>query len=85
MFWCPQNGRPGGSGGCAEHAADFRFATDYCASVCTTIAEARSALEAVYEEIKRRAKFNAAHGVGSSRDLPDPPPSCTCSLTSSWV
>ena len=58
-----------------KQAADFRFATDYCASVCTTIAEARSALEAVYEEIKRRAKLNAAHGVGSSRDLPDPPPS----------
>ena len=35
----------------------------------------RTALEAVYEEIKRRAKLNAAHGVGSSRDLPDPPPS----------
>ena len=31
-------------------------------------------LRAVYAEITRRKQLNAAHGVGSTRELPDPPP-----------
>lgn len=57
-----------------KQAADFKFAEPWCRTIATTVEDARAALEAVYAEVQRRAQLNSVHGVGSSRDLPDPPP-----------
>lgn len=54
--------------------ADFRFAEPWSLAFATTIPEAAAAIRAVYQEVMDRKDRNAAAGVGSSRDLPDPPP-----------
>ncbi|HEY5115173.1 MAG TPA: FtsK/SpoIIIE domain-containing protein, partial [Nakamurella sp.] len=54
--------------------ADYHFARNHCHAVAATPSQAAAALRAVYTEITARKQRNAAHGVGSTRDLPDPPP-----------
>jgi len=54
--------------------ADFRFAEPWSLAFAATIPEAATAIRAVYQEVMERKNRNAAAGVGSSRDLPDPPP-----------
>jgi hypothetical protein len=54
--------------------ADYAFARDRCRAFASTAVEATAVLRAVYAEITRRRQLNAAHGVGSTRELPDAPP-----------
>ena len=54
--------------------ADYRFARDRCRGFAATPVEATAVLRTVYAEVARRKQLNADHGVGSYRELPDPPP-----------
>lgn len=54
-------------------AADFKFLEPYARAFATSTFEAAAALRAVYGEVERRKAANAAAGVGSYRDLPEPP------------
>jgi hypothetical protein len=55
-------------------AADFKFAAPYAKAIATNPAEAAAAMKAVYAEVVRRKNANSAAGVGSFRELDDPPP-----------
>jgi hypothetical protein len=57
-----------------KSGADYQFARDRCHGFACTATEATALLRAVYAEVARRKELNAAHGVGSYRELPDPPP-----------
>ena len=57
-----------------KSGADYRFARDRCHGFASTAVEATAVLRAVYAEVTRRKQLNADHGVGSYRELPDPPP-----------
>lgn len=52
-------------------AADFQFATPWLSGVATDTRTALALLRHVYAEVKKRKAVNAAHGVGSYRDLPE--------------
>jgi hypothetical protein len=52
-------------------AADFKAFEPYARSFAVTITDAAAALRAIYAEVEQRKTVNAAHGVGSYRDLPD--------------
>lgn len=54
--------------------ADFQFAKDRCVAFAATPFEAAGVMRAVYAEVVARKDANAAAGVGSYRDLDDPPP-----------
>lgn len=53
-----------------KHGADFRFAADHCLKIATDLLEVQATMEAVYAEVKRRARQNADHGVVNALDLP---------------
>ena len=57
-----------------KSGADYQFARDRCHGFASTAPEATALLRAVYAEVARRKQLNAAHGVGSYRELPEPPP-----------
>ncbi|MEH0110571.1 hypothetical protein V6N00_12745 [Tersicoccus sp. MR15.9] len=56
-----------------KSAADFMFAKPYAQAIAVDIFEAAAVVEAVYAKVTQRKKVNAAHGVGSYHELPDPP------------
>jgi S-DNA-T family DNA segregation ATPase FtsK/SpoIIIE len=51
--------------------ADFQFVKPYAKAFASNVDEAAAVMKAVYVEVVRRKDLNAAHGVGSYRDLPD--------------
>jgi S-DNA-T family DNA segregation ATPase FtsK/SpoIIIE len=53
--------------------ADFAFLRPWAAAFATSVAEAASVLGLVLAEVGRRKRANAAAGVGSWAELPDPP------------
>jgi hypothetical protein len=55
-------------------AADFKFAADHAKAIATNPAEASAAMKAIYAEVVKRKNANSEAGVGSFRELPDPPP-----------
>ena len=55
-------------------AADFRFAERHVRDMATDAETGAAVMRTVYAEVARRKDANAAAGVGSFRELPDPPP-----------
>ncbi|GAB2734827.1 FtsK/SpoIIIE domain-containing protein [Nocardioides pakistanensis] len=53
--------------------ADFQFAKPYARAFADNPFQAAGVMKAVYAEVVRRKTLNAQHGVGSYRDLPEPP------------
>jgi len=56
-----------------KKGADFKFAAPWMMATGDSVLDALAVFEAFYAEVQRRVDLNAAHGVGSSRDLPEPP------------
>lgn len=56
-----------------KQGADFEFARDYARTLTGDLFETAGMLRYVYEEVDRRKKLNAEHGVGKYSDLPEPP------------
>lgn len=57
-----------------KQGADFKFAEDRCISFARDVPEAVATMEAVYDEVKRRAKISGALGKGHVREWDEPPP-----------
>ena len=57
----------------SKGAADFKFAEPWCTAFATDVAAAAALMKELYAEVSRRKDRNAAAGVGSFRDLDDPP------------
>jgi hypothetical protein len=55
-------------------AADYRFAEQHVRNMATDAEMGAAVMRTVYAEVARRKNANAAAGVGSFRELPDPPP-----------
>jgi hypothetical protein len=55
-------------------AADYRFAERHLRGMATDAETGAAVMRSVYAEVEQRKKANAAAGVGSFRELPDPPP-----------
>lgn len=55
-------------------AADFRFAKDHCVAVATDPIEAVVVMRDIYRQVRERVKANGLAGVGSFKDLDNPPP-----------
>jgi hypothetical protein len=55
-------------------AADYRFAGRHVREMATDAETGAALMRTVYDEVARRKNANAAAGVGSFRELPDPPP-----------
>lgn len=53
--------------------ADFAFVKPYAKAFATTPFEAAAVMKHIYAEVVRRKDANAAAGVGSYKDLPNPP------------
>ena len=51
--------------------ADFRYAEPWCMAMAGDLMDAAATMTALYAEAGRRRDLNAAHGVGSIRDLPE--------------
>lgn len=56
-----------------KSAADFRFAKDHCIAMATDPIEAVVVMRDIYRQVRERVSANGAAGVGSFRDLPNPP------------
>jgi len=50
--------------------ADFRYVEPWCMAMAGELLDAAATMTALYAEAGRRRDLNAAHGVGSVRDLP---------------
>ena len=57
----------------SKGAADFRFMQDHAVGFATSVVEAAAVMRAVYDEVVRRKDANSAAGVGSAKELPEPP------------
>jgi hypothetical protein len=55
-------------------AADYRFAERHLREMVTDAETGAAVMRTVYAEVARRKDANASAGVGSFRELPDPPP-----------